>query len=151
MRPAVPYWTIPALASSCDGGWNLHPDCIVAYIQSGQLHAETREHDGIEQLVIGSEEKARFEGAADAPMNAKREGSLLRIIGALAITYSGGNPADVEQPYTLAGDLERTAANYKLQWPCGDDTTAAAIRDGVNLLRESGHYAPKPTAERKAA
>lgn len=147
--PPVPYWTIDALASNLPGGWNLHPDCIRAYIAAGQLAIEVREVDGDQMPVVLAEEKQRFEAAApqDEPLNKRRENTLLQIIGALAIAYSGGDSEMIEQPYSLAADLEKCAGANGAQWPCSDDTTADALRDGIDLLRARGLYRPKGMKE----
>lgn len=147
--PPVPFWTIEALASDLPGAWNLHPDNIRAYIAAGQLAIEVQEIDGDQRPVVMADEKKRFEGTAttDEPLNRRRENTLLQIIGALAVAYSGGDPGLIEHPYALLADLEGCAAANGAQWPCGDDTGAEALRRGVELLKANGRYEPR----RKAA
>lgn len=146
--PDPPYWTIEALASDRHGGWNLHPDCIRAYIAAGQLAIEVQEVDGDSVQVVMAEEKRRFEGAAanDEPLGRRRENSLLQIIGALAIAYSGGDQSLIDHPYTLLADLEKCSGANGAQWPCSDDTSAEALRDGIDLLRANGLYRPRKEA-----
>lgn len=151
--PAPPFWPIPALAQD----WGIHESAALVLLQSYGLEFETRMVLGIELIGITNEEKEAFERiarprAAPRYNPTERETHLL-LIGALAVSYCGGDAAILDAPGRLISDLEQCAAANAVPVPRGYDTNTNALTEALTLLERHGYKRTRsevPTAPQPA-
>jgi len=138
------YFTLESLAEA----YECHVDDLRALADCGKLEAVERFVLGEARWVVMAAARAEFEARTDRgpeKIHKRRENNLLRQIGVLAIAYAGGDLSMLEQPGSIWADAERTAAIHgaSIANEPSSQTAAAAMRDGIELLKAEGGYNPK--------
>lgn len=103
--------------------------------------------------VVRAEEKARWEALgspAKRRFRSDERDSLLLLVGAFAVGYSGGDPAMLTEPGRLVSDLQECAATNGAPMPRSYDTNTALLVEAIELLEVNGYKRPKKPANAKA-
>lgn len=141
MIPARSFWTVEDLIAD----WGVTPDAIADYATDGKLQLTLKTLNGQPRDGITAEEKTRFESSAKSggepaqhPAQRKSDRYLLGVMAAL---WLGEDPM-LDAHYRVRDQIASDAEVKGIPMWRSRETDANAIKEGLELLRESG-YKPR--------
>jgi hypothetical protein len=135
--------------------WGCSPALLQVFAECGtgdgqdKLKTDSYTLAGKPVVGVSLEEKKRFERLADIKsggtkaLNAGERKSLLGLVGAFSVLWSGGDERHLGHPYTLLANVENAAATLGVPMIRGDDTNTRLIQEAVDLIRRNGYKGPR--------